>query len=250
MNVYSKPLYYEIAFSFIDVKKQVALFEKFIQKYSKIKVRRVLDIACGPSPQLIELAKRGYKAIGLDISLQMLKYLQQKAKEEKIKIETIKADMRNFKLKEKVDFAFILMGSFKFKTNEELLNHLDSVSNSLRNGGLYLIENMELEWPTFRFQTWTVERDGIKVKVIYKLDPKNPILQTFEEKLILEVDDHGKKLNLIEKKIVKYISPQEFLTLIKLNNKFEFLGWFERLKFKKLKRGNVNNIIVLRKKYL
>ena len=248
MAVYNEPYYYEIAFSFVDAKKQADLFEKFIKKYSKIKVKRVLDIACGPSLQLRELAKRGYESVGLDLSPQMLDYLKQKAKEEGVKIDTIEADMTNFKVKKKVDLAFIMMGSFRFKNNEDLLKHLDCVSNSLRKGGLYLIENMELDWLSFKPQSWTMRRDGIEVKTIYKLEQKDPLSQTSEENIILEVNDHGKKLKFVEKKIVKHVFSQEFLTLIKLNNKFEFLGWFERFKFKRLKKGSMDNIVLLRKK--
>jgi len=250
MAVYKEPFYYEIAFSFVDPKKQVDLFEKFIEKYSKIKVRRVLDIACGPSLQLREIAKRGYEAVGLDLSLQMLKYLKQKAKEEEVKIETIKANMVNFKLKKKADFAFIMMGSFRFKSNQELLKHLDCVSNSLKKGGLYLIENLELDWPklSFKPQSWVMKRDGIRVKTTYKLELKDVLSQTSEENIILEVNDHGKKIKLIKKEIMKNVFPQEFLTLVELNNKFEFPGWFERFKFKKLKKASMDNIIILRKK--
>ena len=63
MTIYKHPHYYEIAFSFINPKKQVDNFEKLIKKFSKIKVKKVLDIACGPSLQLRELCKRGYKGI-------------------------------------------------------------------------------------------------------------------------------------------------------------------------------------------
>lgn len=58
MDVYKRPLYYEIAFSFFDVKKQVDTFEEVIKKFSKIRVKRFLDVACGPSLQLRELARR------------------------------------------------------------------------------------------------------------------------------------------------------------------------------------------------
>ena len=45
--VYNEPLYYEIAFGFVDAKKQADLFEKFISKYSKIKVKSMWDLGCG-----------------------------------------------------------------------------------------------------------------------------------------------------------------------------------------------------------
>jgi len=248
MAIYNEPLYYEIAFSFVSASKQIDLFEKFIDNYSKVKVKRVLDIACGTSLQLREIAKRGYEAIGLDLSPQMLKYLERKAKEEGVKIETVKANMIDFRLKDKADFAFIMMGSFRFKNNEELLRHLNCISNSLKKGSLYLIENMELNWLSFKPQGWVMERNGIKVKTTYRLKQKDTLSQTSEENIILEINDHIKKLKFIEKGIIKHIFPQEFLALVELNNKFEFLGWFERFKFKKLEKRSNDNIVLLRKK--
>ena len=104
MTVYEQPQYYEIAFSFIDPKEQVDAFERLINKFSQIDVKKFLDIACGPSLQLREIVSRGYEAIGLDSSPQMLRYLDKKAKEVGRTIETVKADMTFFTLKEKVDF--------------------------------------------------------------------------------------------------------------------------------------------------
>ena len=106
MKIYEHPKYYEIAFSFINPKVQVDSFEEIIKKFSGIKVHSFLDIACGTSLQLREIARRGYEAIGLDSSPQMLQYLREKAAEEELKIETILADMSDFKLEKKVDFAF------------------------------------------------------------------------------------------------------------------------------------------------
>jgi len=141
LELYKNPKYYEIAFSFINVKKQVNLFEEFIKKYSKINVKSILDIACGTSLQLREFARRNYRCIGLDMNKGMLNYLKKEGKKEKLDIETIKSNMINFSLKNKVDFAFILMGSIIYiKSNAELMNLLKSVSNSLNSGGLFLIE--------------------------------------------------------------------------------------------------------------
>ncbi len=81
MELEKYPLYYEIAFSFFDPKVQVDTFEKIIKRFSKISVRKFLDICCGPSLQLREIARRGYDVIGLDLSPEMLAYLRKKAEE-------------------------------------------------------------------------------------------------------------------------------------------------------------------------
>jgi len=227
MAVYKQPLYYEIALSFIDPKEQVDNFERLIKKFSKIEVKRFLDIACGPSLQLREIARRGYEAVGLDSSSQMLRHLENKAKEEGLKIETVKADMTDFALKKKVDFSFIMMGSLNVESNEKFLSHLNSVAASLNEGGLYLIQNQGLDWTKGEKQSWTMKRNGITVTTTYESHLKDILSQTYEEKITLEVEDNGKRKKFIHKGDLKFIFPQEFKTLIRLNGKFEFLGWWQ-----------------------
>lgn len=251
-KIYKQPLYYDIAFSFIDAKKQVKLFEKFIKKYSKVKVKTVLDIGCGPALQLREFAKKGYKTIGLDISLAMIQYLHRKALAENLKIEIIKANMINFQLKNQVDLAFIMMGSIiYFKNNNEFLNHLDSVAVSLRCGGLYLIENFPMTWDRKEFyqpQTWEIKKNGIKIKTTYQILPKDALNQMITQTIKFDVNDHDNRFSFADVDNLKLIFPQEFITLIKLNNKFEFLGWFKRNEMRLIKKAQANNLILLRKR--
>ena len=251
--VYKEAKYYEIAFSFIDRKKQADLFENFIKKYSKTKVTTVLDLACGPAPQLREMAKRNYKAMGMDISANMIAYLQQSAQDEEVEIEAIKGDMKNFKLKDKVDFAFIMMGSIIYvgKSNNDMLAHLDAVAGSLKPGGLYLIENLAINWATpdfFKPQVWTMKEGGIKVKTTYKITPKDPLKQIVRQSIKLEVNDNGKLTEYVDEDDLKITFPEEFKLLVEINSKFEFLGFFERERNKFLKEISPDNIILLRRK--
>jgi len=252
MYIYNYPLYYEIAFGFIDPKKQADFFEKLIKRYSKRKIKTFLDIACGTSLQLRELAKRKYNCIALDINKEMLNYLKNKTKEKKLKIKRIKADMTKFSLKEKADFAFIMMGSLSYiKSNKEFLSHLDSVANSLNKGALYFIENYRLNWDPkvlFKKSSWTMKKKGIKIKTTYRVDLKEPLTQILIETIRLNINDHGKKIILKEKAITKQIFPEELKILVEKNGKFEFLGFFEKFKLNKLKKANNLNFILLRKK--
>jgi len=227
MEIYKRPLYYEIAFSFIDPKEQIDNFERIIKKFSKISVKRFLDIACGPSLQLREIARRGYESIGLDLYPEMLEYLRKKAREEGLKIETVQADMYNFRLKKKVDFAFIMMGSLVSGSNEKFLSHLNSVVASLNDGGLYFIQNLGLDWTRNGKQRWTMERDGITVETSFETHFKDVLNQIYTEKMVLEVNDNGKIKKFVQEEDLKFIFPQEFKTLLKLNERFEFLGWWK-----------------------
>ncbi len=252
MKVYSKPLYYEIAFDFVGIKKQIKLFEAFAKRYSKIPVKRIIDIGCGPSKQVRELAKQGYEAVGLDLSAEMLQYLKQKAKKEGFDVETVKANFINFKLAKKVDFACMLMGTITYmSSNQDFLNHLNSVAVSLNTGGLYLIENMKLDWASKKFfkpSKWTMRQKGITVKTTYTIKLKDTLKQLLDEELKLEINDNGKKQTIANSFTTKMVFPQEFLELVKENGQFEFLGWFERYNPKPLKQATHDNTILLRKK--
>ncbi len=94
MSLYETPYYYQVAFSYRDISKEVAFFEQCIRRFSKINIKEVIEIGCGPSPYLLEFTKRGYSFAGLDRSKEMLDYSIQKAKKEGMAIKTIHADMR------------------------------------------------------------------------------------------------------------------------------------------------------------
>jgi trans-aconitate methyltransferase len=89
------------------VLKEADRIEKFTLLHGRRKVRTILDIACGPSLQLREFARRGCACIGLDRSREMLDYV--KAMEPHI--EMVRGDFVRFALPAKVDLAFIMMGS-------------------------------------------------------------------------------------------------------------------------------------------
>ncbi len=250
--IYRQPLYYEVAFDFINPRQQVDLFEKFIKKHSRVPVARFLDLGCGPSLQLREIARRGYHAVGLDLSGPMLTYLRRKAREEGVPIETIRADLTDFRLGRKVDFVFIMMGTIAEVTdNERMLHHLDCVARAVKRGGLYLIENFRLDWSRNRLfgpGSWTRRRGKIRVRTTYDVRLKDTLTQMITETLRLEVEDDGRTMVFEDSGDTKFIFPQELLALIRLNGKFEFLGFFERFRMRKLRKASLDNIVLLRRK--
>jgi SAM-dependent methyltransferase len=247
MGVYDEPLYYEIAFSYQQVKKQVDFFVEAAKKYSGTLAKRFLDICCGPSPQLRELARRGYEAIGLDLNPRMLEYLRLRAREENLKIETIEGDMNNFSLKKKCDFAFLLSGSLFVNSNEQFLEHLDCVANALRSDGVYLLENFPLELLKNHKQEWTITQGQIEVKTIFETKVIDELEELYEDTITFEVIDRGEKKVYSTVQHTKNIAPQELQTLLRMNGKFRFVEWFENLEFKPLQTAKGYNMIILRK---
>src|SRR5215469_15497208 len=80
MNVYQRPQYYEIAFSFRDLPKEVDFFEAAIRKFSQVKVRSVFELGAGTCPYLDEWHQRGYRYFGLDASTEMIEFSRRRAR--------------------------------------------------------------------------------------------------------------------------------------------------------------------------
>ena len=250
LRVYAQPKYYEIAFGYRDISKEVDCFEKAIEKYSNVTVHNVLEMACGTSPYLEEWNRRGYRYAGLDQSGEMLAYVRKKARAEEIQAKLYRADMIEFSLPGyRADLAYVLLGSLFATSNAQFLQHLDSVSKVLRSGALYLLQGVI--WFNIlsdNRQQWTITRDRIRIRVSFRAEVVDPVAQTFHDRLIMEVNDAGERKLLTATDLHKFFFPQEFLALVQLHGKFKFLGWFDGFDLKKPVAAKGLQTVVLRKR--
>lgn len=225
LRLYDNPKYYEIAFSFRNITAEVDVFEECFKRFSQIPVKSVLELGCGNCPHMEELIKRGYQYSGLDINKVMLEYSRQKALRIGAEVNLIHANMVDFSLETLVDFVYIALGSLSVNNTTELATHFKSVATVLRKGGLYLLDwCIQFTPSSEKEETWEIESEGIRVKTTVSSKVINPVKQTFEETIILEVDDHGKRQTILEKDIKRAIYPQEFLCLVSSLKDFEFIG--------------------------
>jgi len=228
-NLYDNPKYYEIAFSFRDIPTEVDLFEECFRRFSEIPVRSILELGCGNCPHMEELVKRGYEYTGLDLSRAMLDYSREKALRLGAQVNLVQGDMIDFVLGSKVDFVYVLLGSLAARNTSELLSHFHSVARALKKGGLYLLDwCIQFEPPggLEGRDSWEIEQEGIRVKTTVSWKMMSRVEQTFEETIVLEVNDYGNKFDIVGDSVKRAIYPQEFLCLIKTLGDFEFVGWW------------------------
>ncbi len=121
--------------------------------------KTVLELGCGTGSMTIELARRGYDVIALDISDEMLSVADQRAREAGASnIRFIQSDMCSFELYGKVDAVVCCLDGINHLTaRDELDSCFALVSNYLNNGGLFVFD---LNTP-YKFKTVYADRDYI-----------------------------------------------------------------------------------------
>lgn len=119
--------------------------EFIMREFRLPKGAKILDVGCGVGRHSLELAKRGYKVTGIDISEGMLREAMKKAEEEDVQVEFIKADATKFKRENEFDAAICLCeGAFSLLgLSDDPIEHdlaiLRNVYDSLKPGGKFLL---------------------------------------------------------------------------------------------------------------
>jgi len=185
--------------------------EEEIQSDKRLKI---LDIGCGTGRHSLELAKRGYTVTGIDLSASLLKRANEKAIEQSLKIDFLKADSRKLNFSNEFDLVIMLCeGSFPLMETDEMnFQILKNASNALSKNGKLIFTTLNGLFPLFHsvkdFLT-SHKNDGNASYHNNSFD-----LMTFREySTTIAEDDFGnkKELNCNE----RYYVPCEITWLLK-----------------------------------
>ena len=115
----------------------------------------VLDLCCGYGRHSIELARRGYRVIGVDLSSTQLEIARRAATEAGIDVEWIQADMREIpaRLTGQIDVVISMFTAFGYFEDEtENQRVLNGVARVLQPRGRFLLDFINREGVMRRFQ--------------------------------------------------------------------------------------------------
>ena len=121
--------------------KQIELYKEIAQEAGG----PILELACGTGIISLELARAGFRVVGLDISPDMLEIFQEKVSREdadiQARIRLVQGDMKDFQLDEDFGGIFIPTNSFGYLTElEAQLSCLKAIRAHLKEKGMMVIE--------------------------------------------------------------------------------------------------------------
>jgi 2-polyprenyl-3-methyl-5-hydroxy-6-metoxy-1,4-benzoquinol methylase len=112
---------------------------------------RILDIGCGTGRHAIELAKRGYKVTGVDLSKSQLQRAKEKAGDANVQIEFIQRDARKLEFEKQFDMAIMLCeGGFSLMETDEMnFTILQNAAKALKNNGKFIFTTLNALFPLY-----------------------------------------------------------------------------------------------------
>ncbi len=112
---------------------------------------RILDIGCGTGRHSLELAKRGYSVVGVDLSECMLAKARTKAQSCGVKVEFRQADARSLQFRKEFDLVVMLCeGGFSLMETDEMnFAILRSAANALDDNGKFIFTTLNGLYPLF-----------------------------------------------------------------------------------------------------
>ncbi len=191
--------YYHTLYKDRDESEAARFIDQLIDHLSLPKSSRVLDLACGKGRHSLQLRKKGFEIIGIDLSEESI---AEAKLHETDRLEFFEHDMRELYWSEYFDLVVNLFTSFGYFHNaEDDQKTISSVADSLKVGGVFVLdflnvnkvkENLiayeEKVIDDVKFELSRSIEDGVISKKIHVIDGELEL--DFEERVdALELSD-------------------------------------------------------------
>lgn len=153
----------------VSYDREVRSLRKAFQRYG-VRVRSILDLACGTGAHAIRLAPMGYEVVGVDVSAAQLRIARGKARQRGLRISFLRADMRTVSLGRTFDAVICMFGGWGYLVRiRDVRAALARAYRNLRPGGLFLLEFWGRGGVRTDRKSWDVAEDGVKVIRVSKM---------------------------------------------------------------------------------
>jgi SAM-dependent methyltransferase len=173
---------------------------------------RVLDVGCGTGRHAVELAKRGFRVTGLDLSPAQLRRARLKACQAGVTVRFVRRDARRFRFNRPFDAVIMLCeGGFPLmETDEENYRILACAARALKPGGRFIFTTLNALFPLAHSIREFVDDAG---STGVRTDAQSFDLLTFRDhSTVTVIDDSGQVRTLSCNE--RYYTPSEIHWLL------------------------------------
>jgi len=133
--------------------KEVEMIKKYLDLKSG---SEILDVPCGNGRLTVELATRGYKTTGYDITEPYLAVAKKSAEMKKVDVIFDNRDMRDIRAENKFNAVICMGGSFAYFDDDGNMEFLKAVLMALKPGGKFMLDTHIAEslFPKYQPRGW------------------------------------------------------------------------------------------------
>lgn len=234
LNLYDLPDCYDALFP-RDYAAECDFFEACLARHGRVGAERsFLELGCGPARNARELSGRGHRAVGLDLSPDMVAYARQAAQQQGVALEVLQGDMTDFSLSRPVALAACLWDTLLvIVDNDTMVRHLRTVAKNLLPGGIYVIETSHPR--TFltqaRSSVYRARTGDLEVELAWgdPGDPYDSITQVHTTTTQITVR-RGEQVLVDQRQLLpqRWYQVQELRALIELSGAFSAVHFYGR----------------------
>ncbi|MDR7521115.1 MAG: methyltransferase domain-containing protein [Armatimonadota bacterium] len=172
-DVFDRPTFLEL-YERADLERARTQVDQVLALLDLRPPARILDVCSGYGRHSVELARRGFDVVGVDISTMQVARARAHAAASGVTPHFVVGDVRALPVRGPFDAAINMFLSFGyFDTDQESQAVLDGVARVLRRGGRLLIDFWNRELEIRHFQPAVVDRrdDGILEIEDWTFDP-------------------------------------------------------------------------------
>ena len=156
--------YYDHLFEF---RRPFTLARKCVLGPVMPRVHSACDLACGTGTYALEMAAKGVTTYAVDLSPDMCRIARSKVRKAKLPVHVIEADMRTFRLPQKVDLVTCEFDAINHvPRKQDLARVLRAVARALQPGGYFSFDlNNRLAFEQIWPQNWFIDKDPVAIIV-------------------------------------------------------------------------------------
>ena len=210
-----------------DTKRQVDFLIKTMELTGK---EKILDLACGFGRHSLELARRGFTVVGVDITKAYVEDATKQAQKEKLFAKFLHMDIREVDFEEEFDVVLNMAdGAIGYLENDaENLKIFDVVTRALRPGGKHVMDIMSADYADTHFpcNLWDMGQKGITLSK-FEWDKDSKIMLygqndfAYGEPLGLPKFESGDPIRLYHRKEIEQIMNERNMRVKQVFANFE-----------------------------
>jgi 2-polyprenyl-3-methyl-5-hydroxy-6-metoxy-1,4-benzoquinol methylase len=134
---------------------------------------RILDVPCGSGRHALELARRGHRVIGLDVSAEAVGFARAAARGERLDLDLRVGDMADVPADLRVDLAIHMGNSFGYLEHAGTQRFLAAMAGLVEPGGTLIVDTgfvAESLLPHLRLEEPPMTTGGIEAESVNEYD--------------------------------------------------------------------------------